>query len=238
MRFPVGQGFAGHIAATRAPLIVDDLSTFPVVNPILRERMRSAVGVPLLAGERLLGVLLAGSATTRHFSDQDVRLLKLLGERIALAIDRAQLYEATLAARAEAEHERARWQAAMDSAPAFVLTCDADLRLTYINPAYARVLGPRADLSAPPEERPTRFGLLLPDGSGHVAPDQTPLARTLREQRVIHGSELLYRDPATGEERLVLWDTAPIRAGDGSILGAVSVGWDITEQRRLERESA
>ena len=164
-------------------------------------------------------------------------MLKLLGERIALAIDRAQLYEATLAARAEAEHERARWQAAMDSAPAFVLTCDAELRLTYINPAYERLLGPRADLTIPPNERPERFGLLLPDGSRPVAPDQTPLARTLREQRAIHGSELLYRDPATGEERLVLWDTAPMRAGDGSILGAVSVGWDITEQRRLERET-
>ncbi|HEU0027534.1 MAG TPA: PAS domain S-box protein [Ktedonobacterales bacterium] len=234
-RFPIGQGVAGRIAATRAPLIVDDLFTFPVANPPLRERLRSAVGVPLLAGERLLGVLLAGSASLRPFSDQDVRLMELLGERVALAIDRAQLYESALVAHTEAERERARWQAAMDSAPAFVITCDADLRLTYFNPAFERLLGARADLSAPAEERPARFGLFLPDGSGPISSDQAPLTRVLREQRVIHGIELLYRDPSSGEERLVTWDTAPMRAADGSILGAVSIGTDITEQRRLER---
>jgi PAS domain S-box-containing protein len=235
VRVPVGQGFAGRIAATREPLVVDDLATFPTVTHLLHERLRSVMGVPLHAGERLLGVLHVGSITQRHFSDQDVHLLELVGERIALAIDRAQLYEATLAARAEAERERARWQAAMDSAPAFVITCDAELRLTYINPTYARLLGPSADLSAPLAERPTRFGLLMPDGSGPIAPEQTPLARAVREQRVIPGFELLYHEAATGAERLVRWDTAPMRADDGSVLGAVSVGWDITEQRRLER---
>ncbi len=235
-RFPVGQGIAGRIAATRAPLIIDDLTTFPVAKPRLLERLRSAAGVPLLAGERLLGVLLAGSVAVSHFSDQDVRLLKLVGERISFAIDRARLYEAAQTARAEAERERARWQAAMDSAPAFVVTCDADLRLTYINPTYERLLGPRADLSTPLEERPTRFGLMLPNGSGPITPDQTPLARAVREQRVIPSVELLYRGPM-GEERLVLWNTAPIRAKDDSVLGAVSVGWDITEQRQLEREA-
>jgi PAS domain S-box-containing protein len=46
VRVPVGEGFAGTIAATREPLVVDDLATFPVVPPLLREQMRSAVGVP------------------------------------------------------------------------------------------------------------------------------------------------------------------------------------------------
>jgi PAS domain S-box-containing protein len=236
-RFPVGQGVAGRIAATRAPVVVDDLATFPVANPILRERLRSAIGVPLLAGERLLGVLLTGSVALRHFTDQDVHLIELLGERIALAIDRARLYEAALAAHAEAERERARWQAAMDSAPAFVITCDANLRLTYFNPAFERLLGSRAELFVPYEERPARFGLFLPNGSAPISPDEAPLTRAVREQRVIHGLELLYRDPSSGEERLVTWDTAPIRAEDGSILGAVSIGTDITGQRRLEREA-
>src|SRR5262245_19406363 len=37
MRIPVGVGFAGRVAATRAPLRVDDLSTFPSLNPLLRQ---------------------------------------------------------------------------------------------------------------------------------------------------------------------------------------------------------
>jgi PAS domain S-box-containing protein len=233
-RIPAGKGFAGTIVATQAPLIVDDLATFPVVNPVLR-RLRSSVGVPLLAGERVLGVLHMDTIAPTRFGEKDVHLLELVGERIALAIDRAQLYEATLAARAEAERERARWQAAMDSAPAFVITCDADLRLTYINPTYARLLGAQAAQLALTRDDFKLFGL-LGDGSVPIAPEQTPLARAMREQHVIHNVELLHRDEKTGEERLISWDAAPILAeDDGSVLGAVSVGWDITEQRRLER---
>lgn len=230
-RVPIGKGFAGRIVASREPLIVDDLSTFPVVNPILRERLRSAVGVPLLAGDHLIGVLHIGSITPYCFSNQDLHMLELVGERIALAIDRAQLHATALAARAEAERERARWQAAMDSVPAFVITCDPDLRLTYINPAYERLLGSHADLAKGLEV----FGLLA-DSSVPIAPDQTPLARAVREQRGIPGVEIHYH-ASSGEERLILWDTAPIIAEDGSPLGAVSVGWDITEQRQLERSA-
>ena len=233
-RIPVGQGFAGRILATRAPLVVDDLAVFPVVNPVLRERLRSAVGVPLVAGERLLGVLHADSVAPRRFTEYDVHLLELTAERIALAIERAQLHEAALAAQAQAERERARWQAAVSSAPAFVVTCDADLRLTYFNPAFERLLGAWADLAAPYEQRPARFGVLRPDGSA-LSADQTPLVRAVRAQRVIRGVELLVRHPETGEERLIVWNAAPMRAEDGSILGGVSVGWDITEQRQLER---
>src|SRR5271165_6633905 len=38
----MGQGFAGRIAAGRAPLIVNNLSTFALAHPILREHLRSA----------------------------------------------------------------------------------------------------------------------------------------------------------------------------------------------------
>jgi len=103
---PLGQGFAGRIAATRAPLAVEDLSTFPVVSPFLREKLRSAVGVPLLAADRLVGVVHVGSAVARSFSADEVRLLQLVGERIALAIDRAQLYTAEQTARKDAEAAR------------------------------------------------------------------------------------------------------------------------------------
>ena len=44
VRIPFGEGVAGRIAATRAPLIVDDLRTVEVVNPLLREKFRSLAG--------------------------------------------------------------------------------------------------------------------------------------------------------------------------------------------------
>ena len=86
---PLGQGFAGRIAETRLPLIVDDLSTFPVVNPVLREQLASIIGVPLVLGAQLLGVLHVGSATPRRFTGEDAHLLQLVADRVAHAVDNA-----------------------------------------------------------------------------------------------------------------------------------------------------
>jgi PAS domain S-box-containing protein len=235
IRVPVGDGFAGRIAATRQPLIVDDLSTFPVAHPILRERLRSVAGVPLLVGEHLLGVVHVGSATPRHFTEAEVKLLEQVADRVALAIDRARLFEAEQSARRAAEREQIQWRAAMDSAPEFVITCDADLRVTYVNPAYARLRGGPADPSVSADERPARYSLLAPDGAGLFPAMQLPLRRALYEGQPVHGVVLAHRDPA-GEECLVAWDAAPMRSPQGALLGAIAVGRDITERSRLEQE--
>src|SRR5262249_48338992 len=93
-RVPIGQGVAGRIAATCQPLIVEDLSSVEVATPFLREHLRSLVGVPLLVGGHLIGVMHMDSASPRHFTAEDVQLLERVADRVALAIDHAQLYEA------------------------------------------------------------------------------------------------------------------------------------------------
>src|SRR5262249_15341899 len=73
---PIGEGLAGTIAANRVPLIVEDTSQYKVMNPVLRERVRSLIGVPMLVEGRLVGVIHADSFTARHFNDSDLRLLQ------------------------------------------------------------------------------------------------------------------------------------------------------------------
>ena len=99
---PIGQGFSGRIAATRAPLVVEDLPSFQVVSPWLRERLRSIVGVPILRGDDVLGVLHAGSAAPRSFGAGDVELLTLVAARVGGALERAQLFDAAQSARVDA----------------------------------------------------------------------------------------------------------------------------------------
>jgi phosphoserine phosphatase RsbU/P len=86
VRVPLGRGFAGHVAATRQPVAIDDIDEADVVNPLLRDKgIRSLLGVPLLAAGRLLGVLHVGTVTPRHFDDEDVELLRMVADRVALA---------------------------------------------------------------------------------------------------------------------------------------------------------
>jgi PAS domain S-box-containing protein len=103
LSIPVGQGVSGSIAASRAPLVVEDLSAVEVVNPFLRRYARSLIGAPLIVESRLIGVIHADTAQTRRFTVDDVRMLQLAADRIALAIEQARLYEVERRARRQAE---------------------------------------------------------------------------------------------------------------------------------------
>jgi signal transduction histidine kinase len=93
VRVPLGQGFAGRVAAEARPMVID-VDTYEVYNPILREKgIKSMLGVPLLVRGFALGVLHVGTLTPRRFTRAEVDLLQLVAERVALAIERARVHE-------------------------------------------------------------------------------------------------------------------------------------------------
>jgi phosphoserine phosphatase RsbU/P len=87
VRVPIGAGFAGTIAARREPVILDRIDPTTVANPILWEKgIRHMLGVPLTAGDTLLGVLHVGRLEERSFNGHDAELLEVAAERVAAAI--------------------------------------------------------------------------------------------------------------------------------------------------------
>lgn len=87
VRIPFGRGFAGRIAAERRPVKIAEVDHSNVINPILREKgIRSLLGVPLVVQGEVLGVLHVGTLKPRDFGDDDVELLQLVGDRVALAL--------------------------------------------------------------------------------------------------------------------------------------------------------
>ena len=93
VRIPLGAGFAGRVAAEGRPIVID-VDEYPVYNSILRQRhLKSMVGVPLVVRGSSLGVLHVGTLTPREFTREEVELLQLVAERVAIAIERAQVHE-------------------------------------------------------------------------------------------------------------------------------------------------
>jgi GAF domain-containing protein len=86
-RVSIGRGFAGRIALTREPMIIEQVTPDKVVNPILLQTgVRSLLGVPIIArGAELVGVLHVGTLTPRQFTPDDVRLLELVADRVSMA---------------------------------------------------------------------------------------------------------------------------------------------------------
>ncbi|MFI6228391.1 PP2C family protein-serine/threonine phosphatase [Micromonospora echinospora] len=98
-RVSVGRGFAGRIALTRQPVVIEDVTPDRVVNPVLLHTgVRSLLGVPITSRDDLLGVLHVGTLTPRRFTADDIRLLELVADRIRLALPaRASSLEQTAA---------------------------------------------------------------------------------------------------------------------------------------------
>jgi phosphoserine phosphatase RsbU/P len=85
-RVSVGRGFAGRVASTRAPIVLDNVTPADVVNPILLDKgIRSLLGVPMFLGGEVVGVLHVGTLAPRHFTDDDVQLLQQVADRVGQA---------------------------------------------------------------------------------------------------------------------------------------------------------
>jgi len=103
-RLPAGSGFAGLVATERRPQTIEgELPPSPFSNIVEQLGTKAVSGVPLLVDKRLLGVLCIGNAEERSISDDDLRFMTLVGDRIALAIERVSLYNGEREARAQAE---------------------------------------------------------------------------------------------------------------------------------------
>src|SRR6476646_11291006 len=106
MRVPAGTGFSGLIARERkAQTIEGDLPFSPFPEVIKKEGTQALSGVPLLVDKRLLGVLCIGSKAIHAITEDDLRFLSLVGDRIAVSIERVRLYIPEKDARAQAEED-------------------------------------------------------------------------------------------------------------------------------------
>jgi PAS domain S-box-containing protein len=105
VRIPVGKGFEGGIAAEGRPMIVEDVQESDLFHgTIFREiGLGSALGVPLFADGQVAGVVHVGTRCRRPFAESDISLLQVVADRVGLAMARARLHDAELAARAAAE---------------------------------------------------------------------------------------------------------------------------------------
>jgi phosphoserine phosphatase RsbU/P len=99
VRIPLGAGFAGTVASSARPVILNRVDHHTVRNQLLIERgVKSLLGVPLLAGGQVIGVLHVGSLSGRAFGREDAELLQLAADRAALAVQTMSAQDDRLAA--------------------------------------------------------------------------------------------------------------------------------------------
>ncbi|HZT20913.1 MAG TPA: PAS domain S-box protein, partial [Dongiaceae bacterium] len=154
--------------------------------------------------------------------DPQGRPLRLLG----IDTDITESKEAELAL----QRERDRAQTYLDVAGVIMTVLDAEHRITLLNRKGCEILGVTEeevlgldwfDTFGPPEERERQRAIYSEFLAGRAGPAQD-IEMTMMTRR--------------GEVRLVTWHDILLRDDSGKVIGGLSSGEDITEQRAAERK--
>ena len=129
--------------------------------------------------------------------------------------------------------ERTFLQVLLDNLEEGIVACDAEGRITMLNPASRRFHGVE-DSDDPVGLTPKATGLRHPDGSA-MATEENPLLRALAGETV-REVELIVEN-RNGERRVVMANAQPLHDGDAK-LGAVVAMHDVSQLKRNEERLA
>jgi two-component system NtrC family sensor kinase len=134
VRFKIGQeGIVGWVAAHRTALNVSDVTQDArYVKGV--EETRSEMAVPMMAGDRVIGVLDVQGSEVNAFDD-DLRVLSSVAAQAAIAIERARLYSAERRLRTAIAEERAKLEAIIRGASDAMFVTNEGGQVLLMNPA-------------------------------------------------------------------------------------------------------
>ena len=134
VRFKIGQeGIVGWVAAHKTALNVPDVSQDS--RYVGMEEARSEMAVPMMAGDKVIGVLNVQRPEVNAFNDDDLRVLSSVAAQAAIAIERARLYFAERRLRSTIAEERAKLEALIRGASDAIFVTNEGGRVLLMNPA-------------------------------------------------------------------------------------------------------
>jgi adenylate cyclase len=227
-RIKIGQGgIAGWVAANKAALNVPDVTRDPRYVKWMGET-RSEIAVPMLVGDKVIGVLEAQSPEVSAFDEDDLRVLSSVAAQAAIAFERVRLYEETQQKMTEIATMKNYMDNIFASIASGVITTDTEGRITTFNRAAEDILGIPSDQAV---------GRLY-----HEVLDffkETPFPSLVEEAKTFErphlASEVELQLPQRGKVSLNL-DVSTLKDQAGKPLGVAIVIDDLTEEKRLEAE--
>jgi PAS domain S-box-containing protein len=233
-----GEGAAGTVAQTAAPLVIDDYGTWEGRAPAFEQErpFRAVLAVPMIWQGAVTGVIdIVRYEEGACFTEEDLALLTLFANHAAIAVENTRLYEQAqeeIAKRRrleqQSEERRVYLENVLACTPDAIVTLDAQHHVLEWNPGAEKL-----------------FGYTLEEAVGHdldaliAAPDAA-----MYEQATGFTRQALYGDPVppTGTVRYrkdgspidVIVAGSPIFVQD-ELVGTVAVYTDITGYKKAQR---
>ena len=233
-KIKVGERISGWVASERQPLLlVDNIAKDSRFGAVEDRMINSAISVPLLVKNRVLGVLNVNSLSEkRSFSSKDLKVLSIFANTAAIAIDNARLYEdmeeqvkiATSKlqeAYNNIEDEKNRLNAIIQSTKAGILAVDRDGRMVLMN-----------------ETAKSMFKIGSPDVIGEK------MNSIIKNEEFLEAIYMSLETGLSGEAEFSIDNgvrlhfscvTAPVTNAEDRLAGVVAVFTDITRIKEIDR---
>jgi PAS domain S-box-containing protein len=124
-------------------------------------------------------------------------------------------------------------QAVLDALPIGIYACDIDGQIVRVNREAIRLWGQAPRLLDPTEVFCGSFRLESLDGQP-IPRDQTPMARAVRNGETFDGAEAVVFNP-DGTRWVARVNIAPLRDGDGAVVGAINCFQDVSREHDMRR---
>lgn len=243
-------GLTGAIIDSGKPLLLDDLSNDPeyshraVLHSDSAAEVRSWLGVPLTSQGRVIGVLSVQDFAPAKFSERDMQFLSALANQLAIAMERATLFQ---------ERERRIDELNVINRIGRITSSTLDqqqmLRDVYAQLAAFLSLDSFLVLLYQAEENEITLSYEVDEGHEELntvrrAPGEESLtAQIVRTRQPLQFGNLAEEYPRLGfqpitfgsERKSAAWLGVPLLVGDGSVVGVMAV-MSYTPNRYGERE--
>lgn len=232
VEMPRPDGITAAVAQGGSPIIIDSTSTHPAF-PSVEEQgsgFQAVAGFPLRVTGRTVGVLTIEFSNPHTFTADELRVLGLLADQAAIAIENARLVaglETEVAVRTvEIRTEQEKSEGILRSVGEAIALMDLDLRIQYVNEAYTALTG--FTLDEVKDRDPTTVGPV-------VQSDQVRqvLRRAMARGNVWRGETVARRKDGRSYDAMLT--VAPVMDGEGQVTGYVASHQDISPQKELER---
>ncbi|XZN99423.1 MAG: PAS domain S-box protein [Microcoleus sp.] len=189
---------------------------------------------PIFSGETLWGLLaIYENATPRDWQSWEVELLEQIASQLSIGIQQSELYEQLqieLQERQQAEatirEAERRWRSLLDNVQLIVVGLDIGGNVNYVNPFFLKLTG----YTNPEVLGENWFKNFLTSSN-------KPSIQVVSSEVLAHNYHPYYQNSIllkSGDERFIAWNNTILQDSEGTIIGTISIGEDITERKKID----
>ncbi|GAB4390765.1 MAG: hypothetical protein Kow0025_25010 [Thermodesulfovibrionales bacterium] len=215
-----GHGLSTHVAKTRTPGVVPDFqeeTRFEVPPVVFEKGISSAICVPMIFEDEVLGVLIGHTLRRRDFTDEEISLYQSIANQGALAISSSLTLDLLL----ESEE---RYRDLFENANDLIQCVNPDGTFLYVNRAWRETLGYT-------EEEVAGLSVFDIIDEGCLGHCMATLKRALSGERVDKVEAVFKKKDGT---RLVAEGSVNSRMEGGRPVSTRCILRDVTERKKAE----